>query len=204
MFIFYLACLIFGGILMAFSLFFGGESDHSPEFHGELEMAGADPELSLDADHEIEVHHDAGDSHSNASEGAKFISFRNIIFFLTFFGLTGTVFHFINISEIITFLASTAMGGFAWSFGYMFMSYLKKSESGQAVNTYNLKGKIAKVTLPVGKGHKGKILVEASGNLHQLQAVLSEEATDEMITNNQKVLIIDIIDNTAICVKYEL
>jgi hypothetical protein len=52
----------------------------------------------------------------------------------------------------------------SWIFGYKLFKYLKDSETGKGIETSDLKGKICKVTLPVKKEQKGKIIVYLEEN----------------------------------------
>ncbi|MBN1446312.1 MAG: hypothetical protein JXA28_00155 [Bacteroidetes bacterium] len=71
----YLACLVFGGILLTISLFAGGDADtdmdHSLDVHGDVDMDHS-LEMHADMDHSLDVHADVqtgtGDFDANAGE----------------------------------------------------------------------------------------------------------------------------------------
>lgn len=169
LFYIYLACLIFGGGFLAFTfLFGGGDHDHDFDSHAELDGDGAfelhsgDGDLTTEADVHVDSHGDVSHD-SRFAEAASFFSLKNIIYFLAFFGLTGTVLSLLFNLDFLTLPSSIAIGVGAWIFGYKFASYLKNSESGAGLDLTDLKGKTAKVVLDVRKDGKGKILVQAGG-----------------------------------------
>jgi hypothetical protein len=96
------------------------------------------------------------------------------------------------------------IGAFSWFFGYKLMKYLKGSESGEAISTFNLKGHLGTVTMPLHKSRKGKIIIEAQGTTQELTARISESEDYDTINSHEKILIIDIKNNEAICIKTDL
>ena len=222
MFTFYIACLIFGGILLTLSLIMGGgdssvDTDHSLDTHLETDhdiSLGSDLSHSLDTHSngisdslagghsgDIQFNHSGADllHHSGGStpEAVKFISFRYMIYFLAFFGLTGTTLSLLATSSIITFLSSLGLGSFAYYTGYKIMKYLKLTESGEAIDIYNLKGKSGKITLYTSKTQKGKILVQAQNQNIELIAKVSDTSSKEEFKYGENALIIEINNNTA-------
>lgn len=200
MFYVYLACLIFGGILLIVSLFGGG--DHAVEHdldvgHGDAGLSAVDvetgAEIDLQADHDIGGHdfdaHDAGQSGSG--DAIKFLSFRNIIYFLAFFGLTGTVMEFFPVNFFFTLVSSLGIGALAYFAGYQFFKYLKNSETGETISTSDLRGRKAKVLVGISKERDGKILVEVGGATVQLLARASDVAKADCFSPGEEVLIID-------------
>lgn len=196
---FYLCCLIFGGILLGISLF-GGHDSSSMEHSAELDMHDA-PELGSASDihisHIDHFDHQIEHSHTELKDAVKFISFRNVIYFLTFFGLTGTTFTLLSISAFISFLASGAIGGLSWIFGYKLFKYLKESETGKGTETSDLNGKICRITLPVKKEQKGKIIVYLEEQIIEMQAIVSEASSKNEFVTGERALIVDIKDNIA-------
>lgn len=231
MLIFYLACLIFGGGLLAFSLLMGGDhsdsadAHHSLDFHGDVEhpqievhkdishLIDTDNDIS-DGHHSLEVQHDGDLTHSHpetvhvdkqkAGDAVKLISFRNIIYFIAFFGLTGTVLDYMAINAALTFLSSSGMGIISAIFGYKFMKYLKDTESGEATNIADFKGKPAKVVLQLSKDQLGKVKLEVAAQTTEIPAKASEIAKKDFFNVGDNVLIIEIKNNTAYIVETDL
>lgn len=188
MFTFYLACLIFGGILLGFSLIFGGDNDGDADIDGD-EIPESD--ISL---HNGEV----------AADAVRFFSFRNIIYFLTFFGLTGLTLNLLDFNFLITLLSAIGMGSFSWLFGFRLMKYLKSSASGETFDISELKGIKGKIALEVNKGKKGKVIVEFRGSNYELTAIISENSDIEKFKFGKNVLVIDVQDGIAIIDGYDL
>lgn len=206
MLFFYLAFLLFGGVLLGISLLGGGdgdgfETDHSLEMDHSVELDGdidGDIDTEIEMESEVHLEHEVQTNSSvnqNVAGATQFFSFRNLIYFATFFGLTGTVFTLIDFVTILTLIFSIAMGGFAWIFGYKFMKYLKSSQSGEGINARDLIGHKVKVTLRVGKGKKGKIVVETADGTTELIAECSDIATGDFIERGKEALIIDFKNN---------
>ncbi len=198
MFELYLFCLILGGGLLGFSLFAGG--DQSTDVHGHLD-------LHTETGHSLDIHSDSSLSHidvqhteiskNDTADSVKLVSFRNIVYFTAFFGLTGTVLSYLSFIPFITFLSSIAMGGFAGWFGYKLMKYLAESESGQSLDLSELIGKQAIVTININKNGRGKVQTQCKGQSIELSAVIDESTDIEQFKMREKVLITDIKSNTA-------
>lgn len=106
----------------------------------------------------------------------RFLSFRNFVFFMAFFGLTGTVLTTLEIPSFITAISAAGMGIFASQVGYRLMRYLKGSETGQSVNLNDLRGSTATVSIGCGRTQPGKISVR-SGT--QTLVLLAQVAAEE-------------------------
>jgi membrane protein implicated in regulation of membrane protease activity len=215
MFFLYLACLIFGGALLLVSLLGGGDHESHTDFHHSLGSGGhSDAYTALDTDtgDSIELqtgHGSTGNitdvhSHSDAADAVKFISFRNIVYFLAFFGLTGTVMDFFPMPGFLTFLSSIGIGGIASEAGYQFMKYLKQSESGETINISDLKGRKAKVLVGMSKSRKGTIQVELGSSTLKLIARVSDVSEEDAFKPGDEVLIIDSSNNLLYVVSNDL
>lgn len=177
MFLIYIACLVFGGVLLVMAMMAGGDgADHELDAHGDVAHdlgghADVSHELSGDTDHAAVQH-----THANAADAVRYLSFRNVVFFMAFFGLTGTVLTTLAIPSIITALSAAGMGVFASQVGYRLMRYLKGSETGQAVDLGDLRGHTGTVLVGCGRAQTGKITVR-SGT--QTLTLLAQVATEE-------------------------
>lgn len=202
----FLVCLIIGGGLLAFSLLSGTHDNSTIDHSGELQI---DHEMDYSTDAHTGGHFSShylnqADSHNvNATETVKFFSLRNFIYFLTFFGLTGTLLTLFDINSIIALLSSFGIGILSYVFGFKLMKYFKSSETGEIVNIYNLIGRTGKVEMDIVGGNKGKILVNFGGRLIELIAIKSETDETESIKSGEEVLITDIQQNIAIVEKID-
>ncbi len=206
MFTLYLACLIFGGILLGASLISFGDTHSDVSDSGD----GFDASHDTDLDHGTDLHHDTeitGTNHHHdievtksglMKEAAQFFSFRNIVFFTAFFGLTGTVFTVLDINSIITFISSMALGAFSFVFGFGLMKYLRNSESGEEIRLSELIGKTGVVEIGISKSRKGKVIVSSGSYSREFIAMLSEASKCDVIHRNNKIIVIDISDNILV------
>ncbi|KAA3657390.1 MAG: hypothetical protein DWQ10_13405 [Calditrichaeota bacterium] len=176
----YLSCLIFGGILLAVSLFMGGDGD-----------LGSDMELDSDLESDIET---GGEGLLNAF---RFFSFRNAIYFITFFGLTGSTISRLAFPQFVTLLAALFMGLFAASLGHIVMEYLKKSQVGQGESMESLEGRTATVVLQISRNNAGKISLRMNDTTHQMLAHVSDVASLEEFNHGDNVIITHIENGYA-------
>lgn len=186
----YLICLIFGGIFIIVSLFFDMEGD-----------ADADLDTNVDFDSDVDISGDAVVDGEGAVAAIKFLSFRNIIMFIAFFGLTGTVLTWLGGPFLINLLAAIVMGFFTATLMHKAMAHLIKSEVGQAINLEDLVGTPAKVIINLNRNHRGKISVYASGRTLQLLAQVAEEAARDEFKAGEPVIILKIEEGTAFVVE---
>lgn len=216
----YIAFLVFGGILGAASMMGGSDSGH--DTHGALDSHGLSGHLGsstdsgagnqLDTGPHMEITHiDShpvdinGDSHPDAiqhhlseeADAVKFISIRNFTYFSTLFGLSGTIFTLIDIFPVFTFLISIGLGTFAAYAGYKTVKYLKSSETGEAVDIFNLKGRKGKIIVPATKARRGKMRLEVTGKTIDLIVKVSDVSEKDEFHNGEEALIIDIKENTV-------
>jgi hypothetical protein len=163
----YLACLFFGGILLALSLFAGGDADMDADIDGDI---GGDVDASADA----EV--DGATSGQGIVAAARFLSFRNVVFFAAFFGLTGVLFTFLQINSVITAGTALVIGLAAGASVHHLMDFMRQSESGEAESLDRLEGSYAEVVVGMAGSRPGKIAVKAGDRTHQLVASIHEAA----------------------------
>lgn len=208
MFTIYLACLIFGGILLGASLLsFGGNESgadshdisHDTDLDASTDISHHGSISKPDIDHSINNISKTG----FAKDAAQFFSFRNLVFFLAFFGLTGSLFSWMNYGGILVFLASLGMGSFSYYFGYNLMKYLRNSETGAEINIRELIGKIGVTGLPISKDKAGKVIVTIGSFSREYSAKLSESSSYDFIKQRENILVIDIVDNCLIIDKME-
>lgn len=214
----YLACLVFGGILLSVSLFAHSDTDTDTDFHMDADHdfstdmhleADSDlaadvhmdtdvpAEVHIDADAEGGVHADSGSHGEGVTAAIQFLSFRNIVFFLTFFGLTGSVLTWLDIPSLLILMTAILMGLFTATLSHKLMTYMKKSESGQVIHLNELEGFTGRVTVNLSKTHKGKISVTGGDQNLQLVALVADEASEDEFRYGDSVIILRIENGTA-------
>lgn len=201
----YIVSLIVGSILLGASLLLGHHDvDSAPHEGLELDTANhVEFETdSADAGHDLSIGH--GAESITTSSGfhdfwLPFISIRFWVFFLCFFGLTGTLFTLLKLAQQwLSLFAAIGMGALIGFSATFFIQRLKKAEVGTAINELDYRGQEGIILLPLAPGGKGKIRLEMCGQLIDLVA-LNEE--DKLLEAGQKVIVIDFRDNQAVVVR---
>lgn len=147
----YLFAALVGWPFVFFFLFFGGDVD-----------ADFDVDLDTDADLDLAPGLDV-DGGSPFDAVSSFLTFRSVVFFLAFFGLTGLVLTWLEANAVLTALLATAMGGFAMWLNRTLIEYLRANNSDSQILDREIEGSRASVVLPIGPDRKGKVAVDVGG-----------------------------------------
>lgn len=191
----YVALLLFGGILLGASVFFGGD-DGAPELEaggGDLELGSAD--VDLDAGSGSEVGHST-ELELAGSEGLLWPlkTVRFWTFFTAFGGLTGLVLELLAVPAQITAAIAGAMGlGVGATASWTFRK-LAQLGSGQASDGDDFLGKSAEILVPLRPGRPGKVRVQVRGQSVDLLALYDGQET---LTSKDEVIIIEMQGSRA-------
>jgi len=186
----YLVCLMVGGILVLVSIFAGTDADP------DLAM-DADVDFAMDADVDFAAEVGEAPGGQGLAAAAQFLSFRNLVFFMAFFGLTGNVLTWIQIPQAVTFIFAVGMGLFAATVSHKLITYLKKTETGQVMDMRDLEGLTAKVIVNVSKQRRGKVAVNANDQHLQLLALVADSASKDEFKFNESVTIVKVENGVA-------
>ncbi len=184
----YIACFILGFIFLLVSIFTGMDTDADIEINTDVDV---DIDADLDSDIGSNAHGEG------AVEAVKFLSLRNIIFFVAFFGFTGTVLTYLKTEQYLTVASSVLMGLFTAFVGHKALSYLKRTEVGEGKSLSQLVGHNAKVLVSVTKNSQGKISVTTDEQLIQILAMVADESTRDEFKSGDEVVIVKIEGGTA-------
>jgi len=170
MFYIYIASLIIGGGIISYSLMFGDtDTDGFDSQHSDMDTSGP----------------------------LGFLSLRNVIFFLTFFGLTGSLLDFFDFFGFVAFFIALIVGIGAGYSNHKLYKYLIATESGDPTDLRDLIGKPARVKLPISKNRKGMLVLESGGRTIDIIAMIDESSDSEKIEQGQEVLITNFDNNIA-------
>lgn len=184
----YLVTLLVGGLLIGVSLLSG-------EMVADLDGDGLDGAFDLDGvDGELA---DLDSDTDGLVGAAQFLSFRDVVFFLAFFGLAGTLLGLVGVDEPLKAVAATASGVGAAAVTHRLMTYLKRSESGVPRAAGLLAGRRARVLVDVSRAGAGKIVLDTGEQTLQLLAVVAPEAGRDRFAPGDEVTILQIDDGTA-------
>jgi len=158
----YLFCLVVGGALAALSAFGHPFGD-------------ADADVHLDA-----LHADglgaAGDAPGGPAEIGyltSIFSVRALIFALLGFGATGSLLGWLGADPGATSTVALATGAGLTVGGVVgaFLGYLKRSDTGPRQDESSFVGLTGRVTLPLGEGAAGRVVVTRGGREHTVRAL---------------------------------
>lgn len=188
----YLFALVLGGVLLAASIFSGGDGD-------------ADVDADADADVDAEAEADAEGGTPQGSLAGVFttvLSLRFWTFFAAFFGLTGLVLDGADLvpgtaAPLVTAVLTGLVAGFVTV--RVFRS-LHRSESGAVVSAADYVGKTGRVLLGFSADELGKVRLEIGGTTVDLLA-----KTDEVVRfePGDEALIVSLQDHTAFVARLE-
>jgi len=204
----YLACLIFGGALLAVSVAAGGDAHGSTVVHVDTQTgAGVEGGISGGAEAHLELVDQDGSAngrtpHQDFAEAAQFLSLRNVVFFMAFFGATGTTLTLLGVTALLTVASSVGMGSTAAAAIHRVLGYLRRTESGRVDHERDFEGLPARVLVAVGPGKMGKVGVDTAERSVRLLAHVAEESAQERFTEGEEVVVVRVEDGVAqICGK---
>jgi membrane protein implicated in regulation of membrane protease activity len=197
----YVASLVVGGILLLASLFLGGGHSDALDTDADLD---ADTDLDIDADADVDVDADVdadadADGHLDADGVGEvwipFFSMRFWVFFLAFFGLTGTLLQLLEMSGgTMTLIISLAVGLTTGLGAAYTMRWLKKTEVG-TLSIEDYRGLEGEVLLPISENDRGKVRIQTkAGQQIDLPARLAD---GNALERGEKILVIHVKDNEA-------
>lgn len=157
--------------------------------------SGADLDLDLDLDVDVDAGLDAG--HAGAPNAAIF-SLRALVFTLFGFGAVGTALTALgaNPASPVT-LALSALSGLLVGFTVgSLLAYLKRSDTHTRSGDATFRGAIGRVTLPIGAGAPGQVVVRRGNREHAIRALPHASASSEPATWSQ-VVVVEMRDGIA-------
>jgi len=199
LFYIYIAAFVLGGILLGASALLGHHD--------------ADSDLHVDAGTDQDVHAGGEEAEAHAStEGGgeahggmelsdfwlPFVSVRFWVFFLCFFGLTGTAFTLLALAgKWVTLAAAVGAGTLTGFVAAFVIQRLKKGEVGRVVGEEDFKGLEGRVLLPLEPGGRGKVRVEVRG---QIVDLIARSEHPQLLERGQRIVVIDFREGQAVVV----
>lgn len=200
----YILAAMLGGGLLLFSVLSGAHHDvgdvDASGLH--VDVSGVDADVSgvdVHADHDIHLAHDAA--------GELVLGLfrpRNIIFFLTAFGFTGTLLTLFGNSANLTLLLSLVMGAGAMVLTHSLFTWLRRSEIGiDALSEREIEGCTARVVLPLSPGERGRVACLIADREHHLTARLAADVSESVAIGGE-VVILHVEDGIAEVVPFDM
>lgn len=189
----YLAALVFGGILVGFSLIGGHHGDASGHDGGH--DAGHDPDVNNGehvGDHALQESADANlpIEAKPTRLRAPLISLRNLAFFSLSLGTTGSLLSLLGIADFASLAYALTVGLVVWTVAWGIHSWLLNSQSGE-IGMMTLVGRSARVVVAVGRTHKGRVVLQDSEGSYQITALTAEWSPAESFSPGDTVVIVD-------------
>ena len=179
----YVVCLVVGGLLVALSIFGGGDAD-------------VDTDFTAEADFDVETTVDGGEA-AAVGGPTRFLSVRNVVFLVAFFGLTGTLLTLLGAGALLTAPFSVALGLAAAGTIHYVMRQLGGSEAGEVPDAGALEGALADVVVDLDEIHSGKIAVRGGDRTLQMIARVHEDAEVRRFQAGDEVVIVGVRDGIA-------
>lgn len=145
---------------------------------------------------------DAGDMAGLDAFVASLLSFRSIVFFITFFGVSGLVLTVLGSGDTITLVTSIVLGLFAAVLHAQLFAVLRRKNTSSQLQVTDLEGQAARVVLPINGVTKGRVRADIGGQPTFLvaQSYTSEHAYDV----GESVVVVTVEDGTAMVAGLDL
>jgi hypothetical protein len=181
---------VFGWLFVAIFLF------SSTDFDGDV---GLDADMDLDVDTDLDLDTDAG-GHADtaASLLGAFFSFRSIVFFMAFFGLTGILLTWLDTGTFLAVVAAIGIGLFAAFINVKLMDYLRRTSVSSRLTDSTIAGNAAKVIVPISRASRGKVAVTVSGQPLYLVALPFNDRQEAEYAVGDTVVIVEVKDGAAL------
>lgn len=190
----YLIALIVGGVFTV-PVFFGGldlDTDSDFDFDADVDL---DTDLGGDLDTDADL--SVGDS-DFAEFAAGILSFRSIVFFLFFFGLTGSALRFFGSGEPFVIVAAVILGLMAAMANSALLQWLRNGETSSQLTNEQLVGARAQIVIPPGAGGRGRVRAIVDGQPRMYSAQAYRTNSDQIYSVGDKVVVIEIDNGTAL------
>jgi len=199
----YIASAIFGGAFVV-PMLLGAldfDSDAEIEFEADTDLDFGDADFDTDfGDAEFDTDTQSGFAEAASGIGdfvASLLTFRTLVFFMTFFGVVGAVLTQFGYSEPIPFMSAVPLGLFAGVVNARLVDYIKRSEVSSHVTSRDINGSRARVVLPLAQDRKGRIEVSLGGQPTFMVALPYRPDMPEM-AKGAEVVVVEVKDGTAL------
>ncbi len=193
MFGIYVFTAVFGWVITAALLVSGADLDVDIDSGVDLDLG---PDLDMDL--ESDLHPD----HSWGAEGvgllSGLLSFRSLVFFAAFFGLTGVVLTWIGSGPLLTATTAVALGLFAAYVNARLMRFLQGSDTDSLIADDRITGHLARVVVPVGPSTRGRVEVDLDGQPLQLVARPFSTSTERNFRRGEQVVVVEVDEGVAL------
>lgn len=202
----YLASLVFGSVFVVPLVLGGIGADADADFDTDTDF-DSDFDSDFDGDFGGDFDGDVGGDVGGGPGGlggsmglvgdvvSSLVSFRSIMFFATFFGLTGTVLELLSYNAAVVATSAVSMGLLGAVTNSLAFSLLRRSQSSSHVSSAQMQGRRATVAVPIEPGRRGRIQIDLAGQPQYMVAVGIDG--DEHLPRGHPVVVVAIDNGIA-------
>jgi uncharacterized membrane protein YraQ (UPF0718 family) len=145
-------------------------------------------------------HHDAGHHDAHGHDAVKWLSLRTVTYFLFVFGGVGAVLTktWSALAMPLILLFSVVAGIGVGALVSLAFEYLRKTDSGHRESDLSFVGLTATVSLPIGSGGMGKVLVQRGDRTFELLARPLDAAAARNASKWKSVIVVEMNRGTAL------
>lgn len=185
---------VFGWLFVAVFLFSAADFDLDVDVDSDVDVdLGADADL------------DGGSDWSGSALhllGALF-SFRSLVFFAAFFGLTGLLLSWLDASSVLALILAIAIGFFAAFINVKLMDYLKRTSVSSQLKDTKIAGNVGRVVVPISPTSRGKVSVDLDGQVLSLTAMPYNERHGEEYEVGDNVVVVEVQNGSALVTRMD-
>ncbi len=144
---------------------------------------------------------EAGAEAEGLGEVFSVVPLSSLAFVATFFGAAGLVSEWIGTGAIMALVVALVVGVLAGALNSATFAYLRRSEASSDVSDRELEGSIARVSLPMSKDSRGRIVLTVAGARSQMTAAPIEDG--ETIEAGARVIVVSVEGGVALVARLD-
>lgn len=160
--------------------------------------ADFDVDVDIDTDVDMDIDGGGGGLDTGLDLLGALLSFRSLVFFAAFFGLTGMVLTWLGAGTALAVILAVAIGLFTAYINTQLMRYLRRTSVGSRVSDSRIAGNAATVVLPIGDDRRGKVSVDVNGQRLYLTATPFSPGRGETYAIGDTVVIVEVDRGSAL------
>ena len=132
------------------------------------------------------------------------IPLSSLAFVATFFGATGLASEWLGTGPVFTLMLAVVVGVLAGALNSATFGYLRRSEASSDVSDREIEGSIARVSLPMSSGRRGRIVLTVAGARTQMTAAPIDPLGDgQTIEPGAQVIVVRVEGGVALVTRLD-
>lgn len=163
-------------------------------------FSAADFDIDAGVDADIDPDLDAGSDVGGTALHliGALLSFRSIVFFAAFFGLSGLLLSWLDSGTVVAVILAAAIGLFAAFLNAKLMDYLKRTSINSQLKDTKIAGNVARVVVPISAASRGKVSVDVNGQKLSLTAMPYNQRHDDEFSVGDNVVVVEVKNGSAL------